>query len=154
MDQDEDMHIPARPHPPTVTPHRRRPHRSSAGRGRTAGLAVLTLLLAMLLPTAFAPVPAHAANPLGSLDSVTLADNGSVDLYGWAADPDKPTSPVRVEFWDNGSYRIATVANRPRPDVGTAYPAFGPDHGFLTEVALPDGVHQLCALVTNLLAGG
>jgi len=123
-----------------------------AGRGRTAGLAVLTLLLAMLLPVTFAPA-AHAANPLGSLDSVTLADNGSVDLYGWAADPDKPTSPVRVEFWDNGSYRIATVASRPRPDVGTAYPAFGPNHGFLTEVALPDGAHQLCALVTNLLAG-
>ena len=30
----------------------------------------------------------------------------------------------------------------------------GPNHGFLSEIALPDGAHQLCALVTNLLAGG
>ncbi|HEU5270260.1 MAG TPA: fibronectin type III domain-containing protein, partial [Jatrophihabitans sp.] len=64
-----------------------------------------------------------------------------------------PTSLVRVEFWDNGSYRIATVARLPRPDVAAAYPAYGPNHGFWYEVALPDGNHQLCAKVTNLLAG-
>jgi hypothetical protein len=114
---------------------------------------VLTLLLALLVPAALAPAPALAANPMGSLDSVSLADNGSVDLYGWAADPDAPTSPVRVEFWDNGSYRIATVARQPRPDVAAVYPAYGPNHGFYYEVALPDGNHQLCAKVTNLLAG-
>jgi Fibronectin type III domain len=151
MDQDEDMHTPVRPHPASKTARSRwRP--LSSGRSRTAGVGALALLVALLVPAAFA-APAHAASPLGSLDSVTIADNGKVDLYGWAADPDVGTSPVRVEFWDNGSYRIATVANRPRPDVGTAYPALGPNHGFLSEIALPDGAHQLCVLVTNLLAG-
>lgn len=156
---------PARPRPDTPTSRRqhlrtgpaaalrRRSSALLARPRRTAGVAVLTLLLAMLVPAALAPAQAGAASPIGSLDSVTLADNGSVDLYGWAADPDAPTSPVRVEFWDNGAYRIATVANRSRPDVGNAYPSFGPNHGFLYEIALPDGNHQLCALVTNLLAG-
>jgi hypothetical protein len=154
MDQDEDMLNPARPNPdPTTSTSSRQRSRPRRSPSRTAAGAVLALLLALLVPAALAPAQALAANPMGSLDSVSIAANGSVDLYGWAADPDAPTSPVRVEFWDNGSYRIATVASRPRPDVATAYPAFGPNHGFLYEVALPDGDHQLCAKVTNLLAG-
>src|SRR6185437_9162492 len=140
MDQDEDMLNPARPNPdPTTSTSSRQRSRPRRSPSRTAAGAVLALLLALLVPAALAPAQALAANPMGSLDSVSIAANGSVDLYGWAADPDAPTSPVRVEFWDNGSYRAATVANRPRPDVATAFPAFGPNHGFLYEVALPDG---------------
>ena len=153
MDQDEDMHNPRTRRPAIASPVRRdRPRQTRHGRARTAGLAVLALLLAMLVPAVLA-APAQAADPIGSLDSVTLAANGSVDLYGWAADPDAPTSLVRVEFWDNGSWRAAVVANQPRPDVAAALPAYGPTHGFLYELALPDGNHQLCAKVTNLLAG-
>ncbi|MFL6161299.1 MAG: fibronectin type III domain-containing protein [Jatrophihabitantaceae bacterium] len=114
---------------------------------------MLVLLASMLVPATVAPAPATAASPTGSLDSATVVADGNVELYGWAADPDAPTSPVRVEFWDNGSYKIATVAQQSRPDVATAYPQFGPNHGFRYEVPLPDGSHQLCALVTNLLAG-
>jgi hypothetical protein len=173
MDQDEDMLNPrrdttttrryrppsrlAKPRPASRRPASPRP----AATGRPAGrrrrhivwAAVLALLVAMLVPAVLTPSPALAADPMGSLDSVSLADNGSVDLYGWAADPDAPTSPVRVEFWDNGSYQIATVADQSRPDVARVYPAYGPNHGFLYELALPDGNHQLCAKVTNLLAG-
>ena len=119
---------------------------------RTTGLSVLVLLLAMLVPATFA-APAIAASPIGSLDSVTVVADGSVEVYGWAVDPDQPTLPARVEFWDNGSYRAATMAGVVRPDVAAAYPQYGSRHGFRYDLALPDGAHQLCVLVNNRPSG-
>lgn len=78
-----------------------------------------------------------AYQPVGFLDSVTARGGGAIGLYGWAVDPDTPTRAISVHIYltkSNGA-RVGTgglTANRSRPDAGTAYPAYGPNHGYET----------------------
>jgi hypothetical protein len=124
-------------------------------KARITMIVVLAVLAALLLPAAFAPAKAHAAthDPVGSLDSVTASASGTAVIFGWAADPDVPTSPLRVEFSDNGAYRTATIARTARPDVASAFPQYGATHGFLYSLALADGSHTICAEAINSSAG-
>ncbi|HTZ45543.1 MAG TPA: hypothetical protein VMB79_16915, partial [Jatrophihabitans sp.] len=145
MDQDEDMHNATRPALDSAPDAGRRPGR---GRRRTALLSIVATLLALVVPAAIAPIHAAAISPIGSLDSATVLTDGNVAMYGWAADTDAPTAPVRVEFRDGGSYVAAVVATAARADVAAAYPQLGPSHGYLKELTLADGAHQLCAWVT------
>ncbi len=78
-----------------------------------------------------------AYQPVGTLDSVSARGGGAIGLYGWAVDPDTPTAPISVAIYvtkSNGS-RVGPymlTANRNRPDVGAAYPAYGSYHGYDT----------------------
>lgn len=78
-----------------------------------------------------------AYQPVGYLDSVSARGGGAIGLYGWAVDPDTPTRAINVHVYvtkSNGVRVGPTVllANHSRPDVGAAYPAYGPNHGYDT----------------------
>jgi hypothetical protein len=42
-----------------------------------------------------------------------------------------------------------TWANMPRPDVGAAYPAAGPDHGYTLTMPTTAGPHTVCLYAIN-----
>ncbi|HEX2902738.1 MAG TPA: fibronectin type III domain-containing protein [Jatrophihabitans sp.] len=116
---------------------------------------MLAVLIALLVPTAFTATKAHADthSPIGSFDSLTVTSAGLVRVYGWAADPDVPTSPIKVWFTDNGAYQLSWIASQSRPDVGAAMPAYGSNHGILYDLTLADGPHTVCVNAANVGAG-
>ncbi|HVN50414.1 MAG TPA: hypothetical protein VMT43_03220, partial [Acidimicrobiales bacterium] len=69
----------------------------------------------------------------------------AVQVAGWAIDPDT-TAPIPVDLYVDGHMTQRTTANVNRPDVGRAYPASGPDHGFVANILVYSfGPHVVCA---------
>jgi len=93
-----------------------------------------------------------ATNPYGALDTVAQSP-GAVHVAGWAIDPDTSGSIVTHVYVD-GVPIIPTVANRSRPDVDAAYPAYGAAHGF--DASVPTNAasrHQICVYGINVGSG-
>jgi hypothetical protein len=88
------------------------------------------------------------ANPFGVIDEIDANAPGGVRLRGWLIDPDT-TGPVRLGMLLDGVDVTPLTAERARPDVATAYPAFGPDHGFDGVVPVAHGVHSFCLYGRN-----
>ena len=86
-------------------------------------------------------------SPFGHVDSVT-AGPGTVTAAGWAIDPDS-TGPIMVQMYIDGSANALTWANQPRSDVGAAYPAYGPSHGFTLTMDITPGQHMVCLYAIN-----
>lgn len=100
-----------------------------------------------LLSLATACVP---GSPLGSVDSVSIANNGIVTVTGWTFDPDRPRDALTVRItYDNGIFALPVFgAFDVRNDVGTTYPNAGAKHGYTAAFLLPFGQHEVC--VTHL----
>lgn len=97
-----------------------------------------------------APVDQGRA-PFGALDAVTV--NGAVvSASGWTIDPDTAL-PIQVRMTANGKTSTAT-ANLLRSDVGSAYPAYGSNHGFSSQLTLMGGTYQVCVSAVNNGSGG
>ncbi|WP_182046790.1 hypothetical protein [Curtobacterium sp. ME26] len=95
-------------------------------------------------------VRAVASVPDGRVDAVTPVQGG-LSLRGWAIDGDT-AAPINVDVYVDGvGRRIA--ANVARPDIGSAYPAFGAAHGFQTTIAAAPGEHEVCVYAINTGAG-
>jgi hypothetical protein len=91
--------------------------------------------------------------PIGSLDAVTVADNG-VRVRGWAIDPDTAGS-IPVHVYVDGRFDRSVDASTSRPDVGAAFAGWGAGHGF--DVVVPDlwvADHQVCVYAINVGLGG
>jgi hypothetical protein len=86
-------------------------------------------------------------NPLGNLENA-IAAFGGVVVQGWAIDPDT-ADPVQVHLYIDGRYAGAAVADKPRSDVGAAYPLYGGDHGFDFYTPMAGGRHQVCVYAIN-----
>src|SRR5690606_19870744 len=72
---------------------------------RMRGLSLPSLLLLALpvtlltaVPFAVPPAAAAEGDPIGRLDDVTSPAEGKARVTGWAADPDGPGSPVKVDI--------------------------------------------------------
>jgi GH25 family lysozyme M1 (1,4-beta-N-acetylmuramidase) len=92
-----------------------------------------------------------SGDPLGSVDGVQAAE--VLRVSGWALDPDT-TAPIAVYVYVDGRWAGQGLANGDRPDVGAAFPFFGPSHGFTVTVPpTSDGTHQLCVYGINVAAG-
>jgi hypothetical protein len=95
-------------------------------------------------------VSVMAGNPIGSFDAATAVPGG-IDVSGWAIDPDtKNAIPVHVYVDSAGT---ALTANLSRSDIGRAFPAYGPAHGFSRVLKASAGAHQVCAYAINEGAG-
>ncbi len=88
--------------------------------------------------------PGH---PFGSLDAVEGLPH-AVRIRGWAIDPDT-SAPVEVRISVDGGFVASIRADRPRPDVGAAYPAHGPNRGFSADVIAPPGMRDVCVRAIN-----
>lgn len=95
--------------------------------------------------------PTSVGVPLGNLELVA-GGSGTVRVKGWALDPDLTTAPVSVRVTYAGLVKDV-VANLSRPDVGSAYPASGPLHGFDVSLPTPAGVRSVCVTVLNVGSG-
>ena len=87
------------------------------------------------------PQQVHALlQPFGDFNGVVSNGDQTVTGWGWVMTEDAPTASLGVRIYmsapdiglsgyvfPSGNYRLADVN---RPDVGQAYPAYGPKHGF------------------------
>ncbi len=90
--------------------------------------------------------------PVGAIDAIT-ARYDVVRVRGWTFDPNS-TDPVPVRVYVDGVAATATTAGLARPDVGSAFPAYGPNHGFdIADLKLANGAHQVCAYAINVGIG-
>ena len=111
-------------------------------------LGAIVVLAGCLGPTQ--PDPTGTA-PFGNLDAVT-AEGPGIRVSGWVADPDT-RAPIVVKVGSEGRV-YDVVANLARADVGAAFPAVGPDHGFnFWFPDLPAGLHGICVWAENVGAG-
>lgn len=95
------------------------------------------------------PVP--NGTPIGRIDNGLRAP-GVVGVRGWALDPDT-TNSITVHVYLDGRPITAATANMSRPDVAAAYPGYGDQHGFWTNVAAGPGDHTVCVYAINQYNG-
>jgi hypothetical protein len=77
--------------------------------------------------------------PFGALEGA------SPMVTGWAIAP-STTDPIAVDIYVDGKYVSSTVADIPRDDIASAWPAYGAAHGFSTTVPVTGpGAHAICA---------
>jgi hypothetical protein len=88
--------------------------------------------------------------PLGSMDSASPVAGG-VRVRGWALDPQTPApSYVWVEVAGKGQLTRASIS---RGDIGAAFPALGPNHGYDLTLPAPPGPQRVCATAVEISAG-
>lgn len=81
--------------------------------------------------------------PYGALDTATSPARNTVQVTGWAIDPNT-TDPISVHVYVDGSPVKSVPANTARPDVDAAY-GMGPLHGYSTTVSgIASGRHTIC----------
>ena len=92
--------------------------------------------------------------PIGSLDSVTNPGTNVLTAAGWAADPDAPRSPERVDLYVSGpggtrGYSVTTSGSR--PDVAAAFPWAGGSTGFGAVIQTQGaGTNRICAYAIDV----
>jgi hypothetical protein len=88
--------------------------------------------------------------PIGALDLVERRGT-EVRVSGWTIDPDV-TDAVDVHVYIDGVVVGSTRADRPRSDIGAAFPEYGAAHGFDATFNAP-GASLVCAYAINVEAG-
>ena len=94
---------------------------------------------------------AVGGNPKGNFESVSRVGT-SVTASGWALDPDTAAS-ITVHVYVDGIWATAATADGSRADVGSAFPGYGPLHGFGVPVTVSSGSHTVCVYAINSGAG-
>ncbi len=89
-----------------------------------------------------------SSNPVGNLEAATVTGAGSVRLIGWAVDPDT-ADDIRVHVYANGRFVRGPRADLPRPDLAAEFGPSVVDHGFDTEVSVPEGPQEICVFGIN-----
>jgi hypothetical protein len=105
---------------------------------------------AVLVPDAVA-AQFTQVNPLGNLDVATVTGR-NLRVQGWAFDPNTVES-IQVQVRVDGAARTPVLAAVNRPDLRSAYSAYGNLHGYDTNVGLTAGTHQVCVDAINRRAG-
>jgi hypothetical protein len=91
------------------------------------------------------------ANPLLGCKSVLAFGNfesarprpGGIRVSGWAIDAATSES-TSVQVYVDGASAGSFVANGDRPDVAAAYKEYGAAHGFVVDLPMAEGPHQVC----------
>ena len=89
-------------------------------------------------------------SPLASMDEVTRR-GGEVLVHGWAYDPDSPDAAVPVVISVDGATTTASSAADPSE---SSFAAAAAIQAYTRKVAVPAGVHQICASALNVAGPG
>lgn len=90
-------------------------------------------------------------SPFGALDSARQVPGG-VQVSGWSLDPDV-AGPIQVHAYA-GAAGVAITASRPRSDIARLFPAWGPNHGYLTTIPTSaNGSTSVCTYGIDVGAG-
>ncbi len=92
-----------------------------------------------------------AGSPIGVAEHI-WSWPGGLRFIGWALDP-STSAPITIYVTVDGKRIGSALANRPRPDVATAHPAAGPNHGFYSIMLIPEGRHAICVWAQNVGTG-
>ena len=109
--------------------------------------------LGQLRDAVVARTPPPMGSPGGNLEQLSISGN-TLSAAGWVYDPDNPTGAVPVHVLVDGVTVVEWPASVSRPDVGAAYPAAGPNHGFNGTLSLSQGKHSVCVVAINVGASG
>jgi len=160
--------------PPAGTPTPRRRARILRATTSAAALSLgLGVLAGVLGTTAASANPAGPDDPIGAVTSVTTlaptttptagthtAKTGNtakrkatppastIEVTGWAADPDDLTADATVLGLVDGKPAITVVTSVANPKIAKKH-ATGPTPGFVLDVPVPAGNHTLCVAVRN-----
>lgn len=109
---------------------------------KNSGTAYFTKIAKALARTNTS-LAATGRRPFGSYDGIA-GGSGHVSVSGWVIDPDMARSPAQIHVYvggpaGSGAPGYALAANSYRPDVGSAYPNTGNNHGFYGTVPAPRG---------------
>lgn len=85
--------------------------------------------------------------PFGAFDGIQDV-GGAIRVVGWAID-ENLRDGVEVRVFIDQDPMVTTMANLHRPDVGAAYPYYGPDHGFDATIPATPGRHVVCVLAVD-----
>jgi len=85
-------------------------------------------------------------SPEGNLELVSTVPGG-IKVEGWAIDPDSAASTAVHVYVDGVG--TSYPADKKRADVGSAYPGYGDQHGFVESVTAAPGVHNVCVYAIN-----
>lgn len=88
--------------------------------------------------------------PFGSFDGVVDV-GGGMRVHGWAIDPSR--DEVHAHIYVDQKPVVSVRADRSRPDVAAAYPAFGDSHGFEALIPCEPGRHVVCVLAYDTGSG-
>lgn len=113
-------------------------------------VSVSLLQILLLLAGTTTTASAAAGDPIGNLDSVRRVPEG-IAVQGWAIDPDT-VAPIDVHIYLS-SFAGVVRADRSRPDVAAAYPAYGDRHGFAATMPAGPGSYRVCAYASNVGPG-
>jgi hypothetical protein len=91
-------------------------------------------------------------NPVGNLDAVAVARDGWATVAGWTLDPES-SGPIDAHVYVDGVRVAVGPAAQLRGDIGIAFPASGPLHGYMWRLPLSHGSHVVCAYGINVGAG-
>lgn len=79
-------------------------------------------------------VPGDAKDPVGFFLDVETRGSGEIGLWGWAVDPDTPTTSIPVHVYvttaDGETTYHELMADHSRPDVPKVHPQYGSKVGF------------------------
>jgi hypothetical protein len=79
-------------------------------------------------------IPGDDNDPVGFFLDAVDRGTGEVAVWGWAVDPDTPTTSIPVHLYVTAAGGVRTyhpmMADRSRPDVPLVYPEYGADVGF------------------------
>jgi len=81
-------------------------------------------------------------SPVGVVDVMRDNSGSSIQVAGWAFDPDVATS-TDVHVYIDGRAVVAVTAANPRPDVDAVYHN-GANHGFDVTLPVTAGTHSVC----------
>lgn len=103
------------------------------------------------VPLGCKTVVVPAGNPIAGVDLVA-ARVGTIDVGGWAIDPDT-ADPTQVHVYVDG-VGYAINANGWRGDVGSVHPLYGPNHGYSASLPAAAGARQVCLHAVNIAGSG
>lgn len=95
---------------------------------------------------------AVGANPVGSLDEVTVVGPTVARVRGWGADADSH-APIDIHVYADAQGVGALRAVGLRPDVEAAHPGLGAHRGWEALVEIPPGARRVCAYGINIGLG-
>jgi gamma-glutamylcyclotransferase (GGCT)/AIG2-like uncharacterized protein YtfP len=96
-------------------------------------------------------VRSSGSDPFGQVDQVSV-EPGTVTARGWAIDPDSAAA-ILVQVYLDARSHVVTRAGTARPDVGSAHPWAGPDHGYSAALPAEPGAHRVCVYAINVGPG-
>ena len=94
---------------------------------------------------------AQTGDPFGAVDSI-IPGPGNVRMKGWMIDPDA-SAPIKLHVYIDNTFKGEFTADGSRPDVASAYPGYGPVHGFDVTVPTFIGFQQVSVYAIDVGAG-